>query len=287
MRIDTRIAAPAKVNLTLHVTGRREDGYHLLDSLVVFAGIADRLIVAPAPRMELVLSGQFASGLPDDGRNSVLQAADALREIRGVSQSAQVRLEKLLPSEAGLGGGSADAAAALKLLADFWKVERLSQDDPVIAALGADVPVCHAGPAPQIMRGIGEEVHAAPALPDCALVLCNPIVNVPTAEVYAALPQAENAPMERMPAKWDYDGFVGWLKRQRNDLQAPAEKIAPEISRALAKLDRMPGVAHAGMSGSGGTCYALVRDMAAARQVARAVQVSEMGWWVVPAELLR
>lgn len=280
------VSAPAKVNLTLHVTGRREDGYHLLDSLVVFAGVEDRITARPAPSLSLTVNGPFAMGVPTDRSNLILQAAEALRTARGVSKGAMLTLEKNLPHAAGIGSGSSDAAAAIQLLADLWEVPPLSIHDRAALGLGADVPVCLMAPKPTRMTGIGEGLAPMPDLPTCAMVLVNPRVDCPTAEVFRALESRENPAMTPLLPGLDFDGFATWLSHQRNDMQAAAEKIAPEITRALTLLRKMPAVRVATMSGSGATCVGLVKDMADARLVARAVQLSEMGWWVAPAPLL-
>ncbi len=279
--------APAKVNLTLHVTGQRDDGYHLLSSLVVFADLGDRLTVLPSPDLRLTVGGPFAAGVPVDDSNLVLRAAIALAQVRGVDRGAAIHLEKNLPHAAGLGGGSADAAATLSLLAQFWQVAPLPTDHPAVLALGADVPTCLAGPAPLHMTGIGDTLHPAPTLPDCALVLVNPRTDTPTPAVFKALTQKANADMDLLPAGLDLAGFADWLGDQRNDLLHPARGIAPDIDRVLDRLRRLPAVRAAGMSGSGATCWALVGDMAAARQTARVVQVAEMSWWVAPGAVLK
>jgi 4-diphosphocytidyl-2-C-methyl-D-erythritol kinase len=179
--------APAKVNLTLHVTGQRDGGYHLLDSLVVFADVGDQLTLKPSPDLRLNVGGPFSMGVPADDRNLVMQAARALAGLRGVDRGATIQLDKTLPHSAGIGGGSSDAATALGLLAKFWNVAPLPADHPAAAALGADVPVCLSGPGPLRMRGIGDEVSPAPRLPDCALVLVNPKVETPTPAVFKTL----------------------------------------------------------------------------------------------------
>lgn len=278
--------APAKVNLTLHVTGQRDDGYHLLDSLVVFTDAGDQISAQSANDMTLSVSGPFAQGVPTDDSNLILRAAHLLRRKRGVIAGAQITLEKHLPHAAGLGGGSSDAAAALKLLAELWDVEPLPADAPEIVALGADVPVCIHGPAPARMQGVGEVLNAVPRLPDCAMVLVNPKVAVPTGAVFDGLSSKVNAPMDDVPDGMSFDDFAAWLAAQRNDLQAPAMDVAKEVQTAIDRLNRIPAVAFAGMSGSGATCFGLVKNMADARHAARVVQVAEMGWWVTPAVLL-
>jgi 4-diphosphocytidyl-2-C-methyl-D-erythritol kinase len=278
--------APAKVNLTLHVTGQRADGYHLLDSLVVFAGIGDQISVGPSPDLTLSVSGPFAQGVPVDESNLVLRAARMLQTSRGVTTGAAIRLVKNLPHAAGIGGGSSDAAAILRLLPDLWKVAPLRGVHPGVRALGADVPVCLHAPAPVRMRGVGEDLTSASPLPPCGLVLVNPRVAVPTPAVFKALIRRDNPAMEPMPDAPDLETWLAWLGRQRNDLQPPAEEVAPAVTATLARLRQTQGVLYAIMSGSGATCVGITRDMATARRVARAIQIAEMGWWVVPAPLL-
>lgn len=279
--------APAKVNLTLHVTGQRDDGYHLLDSLVVFTDAGDQITAKTSDDMSLTVTGPFSAGVPTDGTNLILRAAHTLRRLRGVIQGAEIHLEKHLPHAAGLGGGSADAAATLKLLADLWKVAPLEPSAVEVLGLGSDVPVCLQGPSPARMSSIGEVLQEVPRLPDCALVLVNPKVAVGTQAIFNNLATKLNPPMTEMPEKFDFDSFAAWLAAQRNDLQIPAMDVAPAVKSAIDRLNRIPAVAYAGMSGSGATCFGLVRSMADARHAARVVQVAEMSWWVTPANVLR
>jgi 4-diphosphocytidyl-2-C-methyl-D-erythritol kinase len=282
-----RAKAPAKVNLTLHVTGRRDDGYHLLDSLVVFADVCDQLSATSSADLRITVSGPFSPGVPNDDSNLMMRAAMVLQRVRGVEMGAALTLEKHLPHAAGIGSGSSDAALTLAMLAELWGVPPLPANAPEVVALGADVPVCLQAPAPTRMMGIGETLSDVPRLPDCALVLVRPPVEVPTAAVFQALTSRDGSGMDDLPLGLDYDGFVQWLSAQRNDLQAPAETIAPEIAHAIAALRALPAVSFAGMSGSGATCYGLVKDIATARQVARRMQVAHMNWWVAPAAVLQ
>lgn len=277
--------APAKVNLALHVTGRGADGYHDLDSLVVFAGAGDTLTATPARELTLTVGGPFAHGVPPGEENLVLRAAHALRTARGVGKGAAIRLMKALPHAAGIGSGSSDAAAAIRLLAQLWGVEPLAPSDPEALALGSDVPVCLHAPAPMRMRGRGEVIEPAPRLPACGLVLVNPGVSLPTRDVFGALGRRDNAPLPPLPQGGAED-LAAWLLEARNDLQAPAEQLAPPVSEALALLRRTPGVLAAVMSGSGATCVGVTRDVGTARQAARAIQVAAQSWWVAPAPLL-
>ena len=279
--------APAKINLTLHVTGQRDDGYHLLDSLVVFTDAGDQITAKSANDMALIVTGPFAEGVPTDDSNLILRAAHLLRRKRGVIQGVHITVEKNLPHAAGIGGGSADAAATLKLLAELWQVEPLPATAPEVLTLGADVPVCLAGPGPTRMTGIGEGLAPQPQIPDCALVLVNPRVAVSTQAAFRGLASKTNPGMDALPEMPDFKAFAAWLAAQRNDLQAPSMALAPEVATAIDKLKRIPAVAHAGMSGSGATCFGLVRNMADARHVARVIQVAEMSWWVTPAMILR
>jgi 4-diphosphocytidyl-2-C-methyl-D-erythritol kinase len=282
MAAEALALARAKVNLTLHVTGRRDDGYHLLDSLVVFAGIGDRLRIAPAPALSLAVTGPFADGVPTDGGNLVLRAAEALRAARGVRDGAAIVLEKDLPHGGGIGGGSADAAAALGALAALWQVAPLGADEAL--ALGADVPVCMAGPAPQWMRGIGERVAPAQPLPPFRLVLVNPGASLPTPRVFRAgafsaegVRTGPGAPPPRAPG---LEAFTDWLAAQRNDLEAPALRLAPVIAEALAALRARTGCRLARMSGSGSTVWGLFETAAGARDAAASIARDRPSWWV-------
>lgn len=174
----------------------------------------------------------------------------------------------------------------LAILAQLWDVEPLRANAPEVVALGADVPVCLAAPNPIRMTGIGDHLASCPSLPDCAMVLVNPRVSMPTGAVFDGLKTKRNPAMSSIKHAMDFNDFTIWLKSQRNDLADPARRIATEVDAALNKLNRMPKVAYAGMSGSGATCFGLTRNMADARDVARAVQVAEMNWWVAPALLL-
>ncbi|MBW7922451.1 MAG: 4-(cytidine 5'-diphospho)-2-C-methyl-D-erythritol kinase [Rubellimicrobium sp.] len=277
--------APAKVNLALHVTGRAGNGYHLLDSLVVFAGVGDTVSATAARGITFAVAGAFAPGVPVDDDNLVMQAALLLASRRGVRIGAQIRLTKILPHAAGIGGASSDAAAAIRRLAELWRVAPLAADDADVLALGSDVPVCMRAPVPQRLGGTGDDVTPWGDLPPMALVLVNPRVELQTAATFAALERRENSPLEPPPAP-GFDAFTRWLARQRNDLEPPARALVPQVGAVLARLRAQPGVVLARMSGSGATCFGLCRDLATAKQVAKAVQISEQGWWVAPAPVL-
>jgi 4-diphosphocytidyl-2-C-methyl-D-erythritol kinase len=273
--------APAKINLTLHVTGRRADGYHLLDSLVAFAGVGDEVIAEAGDGLSLRVEGPMAGALADDGGaggggdNLVLRAARLL-DNRG--RGARLTLVKRLPVASGIGGGSSDAAAAVRALARLWGggVPGVA----ALAALGADVPVCMGARAAR-MRGIGEAVEAT-ALPPVHAVLVNPGVAVPTAAVFTGLVSRDNPAMpEGLPRLPDFAALVAFLSLCRNDLEAPAMAAEPVIGDVLSALRAMPGCALARMSGSGATCFGLFGVAGAAESAARAIAVERPGWWVV------
>ncbi len=269
--------APAKINLTLHVTGRRADGYHLLDSLVVFAAAADVVSVTPADGLSLAIGGKFGAALPATGDNLVLRAARALAEAAGVPARGALHLDKRLPVASGIGGGSADAAATLRVLARFWGVHLPPARLHALAAgLGADVPVCLA-PRPQRMAGIGERLTAAPAMPACHMVLVNPGEALATQAVFRSRIGPFSAPAG-LPRSWpDLPGMVADLERCTNDLEAPAVALCPAIGTVLAGLAQQPGALLARMSGSGATCFALFADPAQASQAA--ATLARPGWW--------
>ena len=270
-------SAPAKVNLYLHLIGRRSDGYHLLDSLVVFANVADELRADPADSLSLTVEGPFAAGLATEPDNLVLRAARALATEAGVIPRARLVLHKNLPVASGIGGGSADAAAALRLLCRLWQVA----PDPaalarVAAGLGADVPVCLAGRASR-MAGIGERLEPAPVLPNCGLVLVNPGIAVATAEVFRARHGAWSLDAG-LPAGWpDANAMANDLRELRNDLEPVAVSLQPVIGDVLSSLAAAPDCLLARMSGSGATCFGLFPDADAAARAL--VHVSRSGWW--------
>lgn len=264
------VAAPAKINLALHVTGQRADGYHLLSSLVVFApGAADRLTLTPSGTLSLEVTGPLAAGVPSDRRNLCWRAA----ELFGAP--AAITLDKRLPSEAGIGGGSSDAAAVLRGLAQLHGV---AIPDGA-ASLGADVPVCLA-PRAQVMTGIGERLRPVD-LPPLHGLLVNPRVPTPTGPVFAALACKDNAPMAALGGD-----FRAWLRAQRNDLQAPAISLVPVIAEVLGALEAQEGAWMARMSGSGATCFGLLDTAAQAHAAAARIAARHPGWWVMPSELV-
>lgn len=267
--------APAKVNLTLHVTGRREDGYHLLDSLVMFADVGDTITVRPAKEPALILKGPMADALPRDRTNLVVQAANAM----GVT--AQIQLEKNLPVAAGLGGGSSDAAAAFRALSEM-------SGQPVpenLVTFGADVPVCMLGTAAR-MRGIGNDIHSSLDLPMLHAVLVNPNLPVMTNEVFQRLRKHENPPMpDDLPEGAEARDLIAWMTDMRNDLEAPAIEAEPVIQHVFDALAVTPGCLLTRMSGSGGTCFGLYGDAETAASAAGRLHEDHPGWWIAATKL--
>ncbi|WP_042446644.1 4-(cytidine 5'-diphospho)-2-C-methyl-D-erythritol kinase [Azospirillum sp. B510] len=300
-------AAPAKLNLYLHVTGRRADGYHELDSLVAFAELGDGIALTPgATRValrgadlppagpRLAIAGPFGPALMGEAPsgNLVMRAAHALATRLGREADVMIALTKVLPVASGIGGGSADAAACLRALARLWG---LPADDPalfaVAAGLGADVPVCVAGRS-CYFGGIGDVLDEAPELPETHVVLVNPNLPVSTPAVFKAMAaaRAESGAAFSTPARFarepaDAADLAALLGERRNDLTAPALTVAPVIADVVAALERSAGCLLPRLSGSGATCFGLYATAAAAEAAARVIAAAEPGWWVKPTRL--
>lgn len=273
--------ARAKINLALHITGRREDGYHLLDSLVVFPNIGDRLTLEPAASLELVIEGRFAPALQEDtADNLVLRAVRGFAGMTGTSANIRLTLEKNLPVASGIGGGSADAAAAIRLMERFTGKSPGTEERLKLAlSLGADVPVC-LEQTPSRMSGIGETVAPVPAMPEAGIVLVNPMEAVSTPAVFKAMTKRDNPPLPELPAAFtDLDGLLAYLNETRNDMQQAAETLCPAITRVLAALSVLPDVRFARMSGSGATCFALC-EAGQEQAIATAISEAHPDWWV-------
>ena len=264
--------ARAKVNLALHVVGRRADGYHLLDSLVAFADFGDVVTVEPAPSLSLSITGPMAAGLSAGPDNLVLKAAQML----GSPLGAAITLEKRLPIASGIGGGSADAAATMQALGAIWGCAL--PDAGQVLALGADVPVCLAGQSCR-MAGIGDQISPL-ALPPAHLVLVNPGVGLSTAAVFGALLRRDNPPLPPAAPMPDAVALAAYLCHCRNDLEAPALSIVPQIGAVLAALQGQKGCLLARMSGSGATCFGLFASASAAVAAATALRAQSAAWWV-------
>lgn len=275
--------APAKVNLTLAVGVPQSDGYHPLDSLVVFADWGDEVEVRDGEDLSLYLDGPASAPLRAEPQNLVLKAAYALRAAAERSElGAALTLKKQLPIASGLGGGSSDAAAALRALARFWDLDfSLKQLAEIGTVVGADVPACvHARPLR--MAGIGEQITPLVAWPQLHAVIAHPGAALSTASVFQAYDQGAPMALEpgKAPAAGDFDAAIARIKEGRNNLEAPARGLEPLIGYTLDALGALPGAALARMSGSGASCFALFETEAAARAGAQRLKAEQPGWTV-------
>jgi 4-diphosphocytidyl-2-C-methyl-D-erythritol kinase len=296
--------APAKINLTLRISGRRADGYHELESLVAFAPFGDRLTFSPNGPLDLDVSGPMADGAGPVAGNLVLRAARALADRIDGLRLGRFALHKELPSGAGLGGGSADAAAALRLIA---RASGIRLDDPRVhdaaLAAGADVPVC-LDPRPRVMRGIGEILSAPTTLPQLGIVIIHPGFPLPTGPVFKALGLAPGQPyaggrsrsggvrpeaaLREQPSygggtpqlPQQRESLLAWLACEHNDLEAPAIATAPAVAGVLAVIAGLAGCRLARMSGSGSACFGLFDGGEAAATAAKHVASAQPSWWV-------
>jgi len=281
-------SAPAKVNLTLHVLGRRADGYHDLESLVAFADVADRLALTVGDALTLTVLGSGASQAGAEADNLVTKAARALAARVPGLRAGAFRLDKSLPVAAGLGGGSADAAATLRLLA---RANKLAPNDPRLhdaaRATGADVPVC-LDPRPRIMRGIGEVLSAPLPLPRLHALLVNPGVAVSTKLVFSGWKPSASpirvsdtaANFAGLPNMQDEEELLRWLASAANDLEAPAIALEPAIAEVLASLRAAAGCRLARMSGSGATCFALFSSAVDTASAGKSLRAKFPDWWI-------
>ncbi|QDG77011.1 4-(cytidine 5'-diphospho)-2-C-methyl-D-erythritol kinase [Labrenzia sp. PHM005] len=279
--------ARAKVNLALHITGQRSDGFHLLDSLAVFPQIGDRIAIEPADTLELIVDGPFARDLEGGTENNlVLKSLNGFAESAGiVVPKVKITLTKRLPVASGIGGGSSDAATTLRLLEDITG-HYLAEDElhKLATSLGADVPVC-LEPEPQFMRGIGEDLSPGPSLPACGIVLVNPKVGVETPAVFKALEHRKNPPLPKAPAEFDdLAALTHYLESSRNDLQVPALSVCPEIADVLTALDADSRVVFTRMSGSGATCFGLCENTDT-RSIEMDLRSAHPNWWVASGPL--
>ena len=281
--------APAKVNLALHVTHRRDDGYHDLESLVVFADVADELEAVPAAADSLAIAGPFAKALGVGEANLVSRAVAAFRARwpDAVETGLALCLTKNLPVAAGIGGGSADAAAALRLMASLSnRTIALAELADMAAGLGADVPACLIS-TPLVARGVGEVLAPLPEFPACHIVLVNPMIPLATADVFRRLRAHDNYPLPELPSPLTRPAQLGiWLAETRNDLQPPAVKLVPVIGDIVEQLAETQGCMLARMSGSGATVFGLFGSEGQAHQAAQVMRAAHPDHWVAAAPLI-
>ncbi len=276
--------ARAKVNLALHVTGRRPDGYHDLDMLVVFADIGDSLTLAASEEDRFLIDGPMAAGLSADSGNLVLRALNGFREMTGWMEPLSIRLTKRLPVASGIGGGSADAAATLRGLC---RLHDVPADDPALAtlalSLGADVPMCIVS-GPARVSGVGERITPSTGQLSFGLLLVNPGVAVSTPQAFRGLERRDNPSLPPLPAFDALRPFTDFLRHQtRNDLEPPARAIAPVIGDVLTALADLPSIRFGRMSGSGATCFGLFDDKTSAERAALKLAREHPDWWIEPA----
>ena len=285
--------APAKVNLFLHVTGKRDDGYHLLESLVCFTAAGDVLSgeLRDDGKITLSITGPMAGplSLEDAENNLVTRAAKTLQTVSGTAMGADLVLDKRLPIASGIGGGSADAAAAIRLLCDMWKLDLDGESlDRIALSLGADVPVCLYGKT-CLMAGIGEEITELPDLPPIPMVLINPGKAVSTPEIFRALEEdgySQSGLWDTSAAFASGAALADALSDCGNDLFLPAASILPEVCDVLSTLAREEGCLLARMSGSGATCFGIYDTTEQAERAANAIASACPDWWVTPTQIL-
>ncbi|WP_370462156.1 4-(cytidine 5'-diphospho)-2-C-methyl-D-erythritol kinase [Phyllobacterium sp. SYP-B3895] len=275
------LTAPAKINLALHVTGRRSDGYHLLDSLVVFAGFGDRISVKRAALDDFAISGPYGHALPDDASNLVLKARDALRAaFPDQATPVAIHLEKHLPVASGIGGGSTDAAAALSALSSLWALDvGIDALASIGLPLGADIPMCLHG-QPLIARGVGDEIEPMTTFPRLPLLLANCGASISTPQVFAALDKRDNPPLPALRAMQSLDDVCDYLKATHNHLFQATRALTPGIDDTIAALERTsPRLVR--MSGSGATCFGIYDSDSDAEVAAAKLRRDHPDWFVV------
>lgn len=277
--------AYAKVNLYLHVTGKRDNGYHELDSLICFARTGDVLSFEAASDLSLDVTGPMAPLLDGDVEdNLVLRAARKLQTLCAIDQGARITLEKHLPVAAGIGGGSGDAAAAIKGLCALWKIFPDPAGLQALAlSLGADVPICLKAHAAHV-GGVGEVITPVYPLPACWMVLVNPMVGLSTPAVFKAR-RGDFTPDMAMQGEYDFDTLVQELSARGNDLMAPAIELVPVIETVLSALADQTGCALARMSGSGATCFGLFENENDANLAVEQIKQAHPDWWVSHGEI--
>ncbi|MGB4057286.1 MAG: 4-(cytidine 5'-diphospho)-2-C-methyl-D-erythritol kinase [Alphaproteobacteria bacterium] len=287
---DTRslnVFAPAKVNLYLHVTGRLDNGYHTLDSLVAFTDIGDQIEITPAPEFQFSIDGPYAKGFSPkeidhspDSSNLVVQAAWALARMAQKIPSVHIRLTKNLPLASGLGGGSSDAAAVIWGLLEWWKLPRDTQGlQSLMTRLGADVPACFSC-RPSRLRGIGDILDPTPPMGEVPIILINPGKPCMTADVFSRFTGGFREPVALPKNLETLNDLLGFLDKQNNDLLKPALDTVPEIKNVLQSLSASKSCLLSRMTGSGASCFGLFKTQEEAKETAKKIQNDKPGWWI-------
>ena len=274
------VHAPVKINLYLHITGRREDGYHEVDTLIAFTDFGDEIAAQASDTLKVSAEGAFADELPQGEDNLVVKAVEALRHEAGEIRHAHVTLSKRIPLAAGVGGGSADAAAAMWAASRVWGLDTKDKVDlfKVGRPLGADVPACLYR-RPAFAAGIGQDLIAAPTLPEAGILLVNPGIKLSTPSVFRARSGGFSPDMSDPAATLDtVPRLVSFLEDRANDLTDAAIKLCPAVRDVLDTLERLPGCRMARMSGSGATCFGIFDDIDAARAAEQALDAPDH-WW--------
>jgi 4-diphosphocytidyl-2-C-methyl-D-erythritol kinase len=284
-RMSLHVLAHAKLNLTLTITGRRPDGYHALESLFAFTALADAITVEDAKDVQLAgITGDFGREISGNESNLLIRAARLLQAEAGVRKGALIRIDKRIPVAAGLGGGSADAAAMLRALNRCWGLDwPIARLETLAAALGADVPACIRS-APVLAFGVGDILRPAPAMPDCGILLVNPRIQTPTPAVFKAFreqnPVVHALEQKPFPPRFStLDVLVAAIALRGNDLLGAAVSVTPVIADVLKALERAPNAAYASLSGSGATCFTLFATQDQAAEAARGLADAHPGWW--------
>lgn len=281
------LLAPAKINLFLHITGKRPDGYHLLQSVVVFANVGDRLTFTRHDSLFIDVAGPFAGDVCAPRDNLIYKAAQALGENYKTAPTGQILLEKNLPVASGMGGGSSDAATTLKGLAQLWGLpEEFDRMQKIAATLGADVPACLVR-RPVWMEGVGEKMMRLPDIPDMHMVLVTPAVATPTPEVFRQFRGKFSPPIQFIGRRKTMGEWIADLKLYRNDLTDAAIAVSPEIKTALQSIADTPGCQIARLSGSGATCFGIYETPTAAHAAVNKLRQQHPEWWITAAGLLR
>ena len=288
------VAAPAKINLYLHITGKRDDGYHTLGSLVAFAEIGDRIDISEHETLTLHIDGAFADrfsgaekSTEPDSANIVIKATRGLSTLLGIEPNFKINLHKTLPLAAGIGGGSADAAATVKAILQFHDIDPASvkELDAFLLSLGADVPVCFYG-QPCHMSGIGEIIRPAAGVPPLHMVLVNPLEACSTAEIFRQL-NGKFTPDDDYAAAWDdARSFISFLQSRGNDMEDAAVSVTPVIADILCDIAASANCLLSRMSGSGATCFGLYETAADATAAAAQIQSTHPQFWVRKTTLL-